>query len=130
MEANGGFEEDREEEAGSVKVRAMDLVKLAEGGWRKREVPKFKVGDTVRVYIGVLEGDKVRSQAFEGVLIGRDGQGLRETFTVRSVSYGEGVVRKFLLHSPNVKGIEVLKSGKARRAKLYYLGKRVGKGQL
>ncbi len=104
----------------------MDPIELAERDRFKKEPPKFKVGDVVRVFIRVLEGDRTRSQVFEGIVIGRKGQGLRETFTVRRVSYGEGVERKFLLHSPNVEKVEVLKSGKPRRAKLYYLRKRVG----
>jgi len=104
----------------------VDPIELAERDRFKKEPPKFKVGDVVRVFIRVLEGDRARSQVFEGIVIGRKGQGLRETFTVRRVSYGEGVERKFLLHSPNVEKVEVLKSGKPRRAKLYYLRKRVG----
>lgn len=108
----------------------MDPIELAERDRFKKEGPKFKVGDVVRVFIRVLEGDRARSQVFEGIVIGRKGQGLRETFTVRRVSYGEGVERKFLLHSPNVEKVEVLKSGKPRRAKLYYLRKRVGEKRI
>lgn len=105
----------------------MDPIKLAEEGWRKKDLPKFKVGDTVRIHTRVFEGDRTRSQIFEGVIISKEGAGLRESFGVRRVSYGEGVERKFLLHSPNVEKIEVVSSGKVRRSKLYYLRKRVGK---
>ncbi len=105
----------------------MDPIELVEKGWRKEEVPEFRVGDMVRVYVKVVEGDKTRSQVFEGVVIGRKGSGLKQTFTVRRVSYGEGVERKFLLHSPNVEKVEVVKSAKTRRAKLYYLRGKAGK---
>lgn len=105
----------------------MDPIELAGKGWLKKEVPEFRVGDTVRVYVKVVEGDRTRSQVFEGIVIGRRGSGLRRTFTVRRVSYGEGVERKFPLHSPNVEKVEVVKSGKPRRAKLYYLRRKVGK---
>ena len=105
----------------------MDPIELAGKGWLKKEVPEFRVGDTVRVYVKVVEGDRTRSQVFEGVVIGRRGSGLRRTFSVRRVSYGEGVERKFLLHSPNVEKVEVVKSAKSRRAKLYYLRRKAGK---
>lgn len=108
----------------------MSRIGSAEEGWVKKEFPKFKVGDVIRVYTKVFEGDKARSQVFEGVVIGRKGSGLRQSFTVRRVSYGEGVERIFLLHSPNVERVEVLKAAKAKRAKLYYLRKKVGKEQL
>lgn len=105
----------------------MDPIELVGKGWLKKEVPEFRIGDTVRVYVKVVEGDRTRSQVFEGVVIGRRGSGLRRTFTVRRASYGEGVERKFLLHSPNVEKVEVVKSDKPRRAKLYYLRRKVGK---
>lgn len=108
----------------------MDLIELAGKGWLKKEVPELRIGDTVRVYVKVVEGDRTRSQVFEGVVIGRRGSGLRRTFTVRRVSYGEGVERKFLLHSPSVEKVEVVKSGKPRRAKLYYLRRKVGKEKM
>ncbi len=88
----------------------------------------FGVGDTVRVHTKVVEGDKERIQIFAGVVIGRRGRGLNETFTVRRISYGEGVERVFPMHSPRVDKIEVERKGSVRRAKLTYLRKRVGKG--
>jgi len=93
----------------------------------KGERPDFTHGDTVKVWVKVREGEKERLQAYEGVVIARAGQGLMENFTVRKISYGEGVERVFPLHSPNVDRIEVLKRGKVRRAKLYYLRDRRGK---
>lgn len=88
----------------------------------------FGVGDTVRVHTKVVEGDKERIQIFAGVVIGKRGRGLNETFTVRRISYGEGVERVFPMHSPRVDKIEVERKGSVRRAKLTYLRKRVGKG--
>jgi large subunit ribosomal protein L19 len=88
----------------------------------------FSVGDTVRVHTKVVEGDKERIQIFTGVVIGKRGRGLNETFTVRRISYGEGVERVFPLHSPRVDKIEVERKGAVRRAKLTYLRKRIGKG--
>ncbi|HXV19028.1 MAG TPA: 50S ribosomal protein L19 [Candidatus Omnitrophota bacterium] len=88
---------------------------------------KFKVGDTVRVAVRVEEGDKTRTQNFEGIVIKKQGSGVRESFTVRHISFGEGVERNFPLHSPTVQKIEVVRTGKVRRAKLYYLRKSVGK---
>ena len=93
----------------------------------KTEVSEFSIGDTVKVYIKIMEEGKQRLQAFEGIVIGRKGAGLRETFTVRRVSYGEGVERTFLLHAPTVDKITVSRRGIVKRAKLYYLRKRVGK---
>jgi large subunit ribosomal protein L19 len=86
------------------------------------------VGDTVRVHTRVIEGDRERTQVFTGVVIARRGHGLNETFTVRRISYGEGVERVFPLHSPRIEKIEVERAGAVRRAKLTYLRKRVGKG--
>src|SRR6186713_2796768 len=94
----------------------------------KTEIPAFRVGDGVRVHTRVVEGDKERIQIFAGVVIGRRGRGLNETFTVRRISYGEGVERIFPLHSPRVDKIEVERQGSVRRAKLTYLRKRLGKG--
>jgi len=88
----------------------------------------FSVGDTVRVHTKVVEGDKERIQIFTGVVIGKRGRGLNETFTVRRISYGEGVERVFPVHSPRVDKIEVERKGSVRRAKLTYLRKRIGKG--
>jgi large subunit ribosomal protein L19 len=94
-----------------------------------RKVPlDFGVGDTVRVHTKVVEGDKERIQIFSGVVIGRKGRGLNSTFTVRRISYGEGVERVFPVHSPRVEKVEVERKGAVRRAKLTYLRKRIGKG--
>lgn len=93
----------------------------------KQEIPGFLPGDTVRLEIKVREGDKERLQAFEGVVISRRYSGLRENFTVRKISYGIGVERTFMLHSPALASIALLRSGKVARAKLYYLRERVGK---
>jgi len=89
--------------------------------------PAFKIGDTIKVAVKFKEGDKERVQAYSGILIARKGLGATETITVRRVSFGEGVERIFPIHSPNIVSIEVESSGKARRAKLYYLRKRTGK---
>ena len=93
----------------------------------KRVVPEFGPGDTVKVMVKVIEGDNVRTQAYEGVVIARSGGGLNESFTVRKISYGEGVERVFPIYSPYIADIEVLRRGKVRRAKLYYLRGRRGK---
>jgi len=94
----------------------------------RKDDPKFAVGDSVKVHTKVVEGDKERIQVFAGVVIGRRGRGLNETFSVRRISYGEGVERIFPLHSPRVDKIEVERQGSVRRAKLTYLRKRIGKG--
>ena len=93
----------------------------------KRDFPEFTHGDTVKVWVKIREGDKERLQAYEGVVIARTGGGIMESFTVRKISYGEGVERVFPMYSPNISSIEVLKRGKVRRAKLYYLRDRRGK---
>jgi len=93
----------------------------------KRELPEFTHGDTVKVWVKIREGDKERLQAYEGVVIARSGAGIMESFTVRKISYGEGVERVFPIYSPNVASVEVIKRGKVRRAKLYYLRDRRGK---
>ncbi len=93
----------------------------------KKEVPDFKVGDTVRVDVNIKEGERERVQAFEGTVIARRGSNITETFTVRRISYGVGVERVFPLHAPSVKSVTVVRKGKVRRSKLYYLRKRVGK---
>jgi large subunit ribosomal protein L19 len=103
-------------------------VKALEEEQMKKDVPKFKVGDTLRVSVKVQEEEgRFRTQLFEGIVIKRQGSGLRESFTVRRVSFGEGVERSFPVHSPTVQKIEVVRSGKVRRSKLYYLRKSVGK---
>ncbi|MCB1464717.1 MAG: 50S ribosomal protein L19 [Nitratireductor sp.] len=93
----------------------------------KRKFPEFEPGDTVRVQVRVTEGTRTRVQAYEGVCIGRAGSGLNENFTVRKISYGEGVERVFPMYSPLVEGVEVVRRGRVRRAKLYYLRDRRGK---
>jgi large subunit ribosomal protein L19 len=107
-----------------MKNRLMELVDKAGA---KKDVPQFQVGDTVDVHQAILEGEKKRIQIFNGVVIGRKGEGLRETFTVRRIVQGEGVERVFPLHSPKIEKIEVKRTGEVRRAKLYYLRERVGK---
>jgi large subunit ribosomal protein L19 len=93
----------------------------------KRAIPQFAPGDTVKVNVRVVEGDRTRVQAYEGLVIARSGGGLNENFTVRKISYGEGVERVFPVYSPLIDSIEVLRRGKVRRAKLYYLRGRTGK---
>ena len=105
----------------------QDILKLVEKTSLKGEVPKFAVGDTVDVHTRILEGEDERIQIFSGTVIGRSGSGSREMFTVRRIVAGEGVERKFPLHSPKIAKIEVKRSGVTRRAKLYYLRDRVGK---
>ena len=90
-------------------------------------VPEFRVGDTVRVDVKIIEGKRERIQAFEGVVMSRKGSGLNETFTVRKISYGVGVERIFPVHCPSIDKVEVMRKGKVRRAKLYYLRDRVGR---
>lgn len=104
----------------------MSLMKAVEEGYRK-DVPPFRVGDTVKVFVKVVEGDKERIQPFEGVVIARRGTGVRGTFMVRKVSFGVGVERIFPLHSPSLDRIEVVRQGAVRRAKLFYLREKKGK---
>ncbi|NLY29735.1 MAG: 50S ribosomal protein L19 [Firmicutes bacterium] len=105
----------------------MDILQAIEREQIKTDIPDFRPGDTVRVHVKVVEGERERVQVFEGVVIARSGGGIRETFTVRKVSQGIGVERIFPLHSPRVEKIEVIRRGRVRRAKLYYLRQRVGK---
>ncbi len=105
-------------------------IKLVEAGFLKNDIPDFRYGDTVRVHVRVIEGDKERIQLYEGVVISRRGEGMSETVTVRKISHGVGVERIFPLHTPTIAKIEVVKRGKARRAKLFYLRKRTGKAAL
>lgn len=100
---------------------------LVESKYLKKDIPQFRAGDTVDVQIKIVEEGKSRLQTFEGVVIARAGSGLRETFTVRKISYGEGVEIVFPLHSPSIDKVKVAKKGDVRRAKLYYLKKKVGK---
>ena len=104
------------------------LLEKIESEQYRKDKTNFAVGDSVRVHTKVVEGDKERIQIFSGVVIGKRGHGLNETFTVRRISYGEGVERVFPLHSPRVDRIEVERKGEVRRAKLTYLRKRLGKG--
>ena len=105
----------------------MDLIKELNKERLETEVTPVKVGDTVRMHVKVKEGSRERIQVFEGTVIARKGSGVAETFTVRRVSYGVGVERVFPLHSPNVKEVAIVRKGRVRRAKLYYLRDRVGK---
>jgi large subunit ribosomal protein L19 len=106
----------------------MDKMKMIEAQFIKKDMPKFGVGDTVKVLTRIPEGpDKVRLHPFEGVVISKEGSGAREHFTVRKVSYGEGIERVFPLYSPSIERIELIRSGKVKRAKLYYLRSKVGK---
>ena len=105
----------------------MDAIKAISQDSLKAEVPQFSIGDTIRVDVNIREGDRERIQQFEGTVIARKGSGISETFTVRRVSYGVGVEKSWPLHSPIVEKIEVVRRGKVRRAKLYYLRDRVGK---
>jgi len=105
----------------------MDALKIIASDSLKPELPKFEIGDTVKVHVKITEGDKSRIQVFEGTVIAKKHGGISETFTVRRVSHGVGVERVFPLHSPSVAKVEVVREGVVRRAKLYYLRDRVGK---
>ncbi|MBO6177845.1 MAG: 50S ribosomal protein L19 [Selenomonadaceae bacterium] len=105
----------------------MNIIEELEKEQLRSDIPKFKPGDTVRVHAKIVEGTRERIQVFEGVVIARQGTGVRETFTVRRVSYGTGVERVFPVHSPRIDKIEVMRRGIVRRAKLYYLRKLTGK---
>lgn len=105
----------------------MDLLKAFSEKYQKAEPPKMEIGDTVRVHLRVKEGSRERIQVFEGTVIAKKHGGIGETITVRRVSYGVGVEKVFPLHAPTVEKIEVVRRGKVRRAKLYYLRDRVGK---
>jgi large subunit ribosomal protein L19 len=106
---------------------SQQIIDLVEHSSLKAEVPEFEIGDTVDVHTKILEGSKERIQVFTGTVIARSGQGVRETFTVRRMVAGEGVERKFPIHSPRVAEVVVKRSGVVRRAKLYFLRDRVGK---
>ena len=105
----------------------MDKIKLIEGEQLKKDMPEFSIGDTVKVMTRIPEGDKVRLHPFEGTVIAKNASGLRATFTVRKVSFGEGIERVFPFYSPAIDNIKVLHSGKVRRSKLYYLRAKIGK---
>ena len=106
---------------------SQEIMNLVEKAGMKKKVPKFEIGDTVEVHCRILEGEKERIQIFSGVVIARSGSGTREMFTVRRIVQGEGVERKFPLHSPKIAKITVKRSAVVRRAKLYFLRDRVGK---
>ena len=105
----------------------MDIIKSINHEQMKNKVPVLSVGNTVRVHVRIKEGNRERIQVFEGIIIKKQGGGVNETFTVRRISYGVGVEKTFLVHSPRIEKIEVTRVGKVRRAKLYYLRDRVGK---
>ncbi|MBD5082473.1 MAG: 50S ribosomal protein L19 [Ruminiclostridium sp.] len=105
----------------------MDALKLIAQDSMKADAPKFEVGDTVKVHVRITEGNKTRIQVYEGTVIAKKHGGISETFTVRRVAHGCGVERVFPLHAPSVEKVEVVRMGKVRRAKLYYLRDRVGK---
>ena len=105
----------------------MDLIKAFVNEQLKTEVPEINIGDTVRIHNKIVEGTRERIQMFEGTVIAKNGGGISETFTVRRVSYGVGVEKTFPIHSPNVEKVDIIRVGKVRRAKLYYLRDRVGK---
>jgi large subunit ribosomal protein L19 len=107
-----------------TRVNTLDQIEAAQ---LRQDLPDFAPGDTVKVHVRVVEGGRERVQVFEGVVIGRSGGGLRETFTVRKISFGVGVERIFPVHAPIIQRIEVTRKGDVRRAKLYYLRDRVGK---
>lgn len=105
----------------------MDALKSIAADSIKEQLPKFSIGDTVKVHVNIKEGDRERVQIFEGTVIAKKGSGVAETFTVRRLSYGVGVERVFPINSPNVKDVVVIRKGHVRRSKLYYLRNRVGK---
>ncbi len=105
----------------------MDIIKAIEAKQIKQDAENFNVGDTVKVYFQIIEGTNQRVQVFEGIVIAKNNSGISRTFTVRKISYGVGVERIFPLNSPRIEKIEVVRKGKVRRAKLYYLRDRVGK---
>ena len=105
----------------------MDALKLISDASLKAEAPSIQVGETVKVHVKIREGERERIQVFEGTIIAIKGSGISQTFTVRRVSYGVGIERVFPVHSPNVAKVEVVRNGKVRRSKLYYLRDRVGK---
>jgi large subunit ribosomal protein L19 len=105
----------------------MNTIEQLESAYLRDDIPDFRSGDTVRVHVRVVEAGRERVQVFEGVVIARDGSGIKSTFTVRKISFGVGVERVFPLHAPIIHKIEVIRHGKVRRGKLYYLRDRVGK---
>jgi len=110
----------------SMRIEDLDREHIKKIG-DKKKIPEFSPGDTIKVNVRIVEGKRQRIQAFEGVCIARKNRGINSTFTVRKISFGEGVERLFPIHSPNVESVEVIRTGKVRRAKLYYLRDRKGK---
>jgi large subunit ribosomal protein L19 len=111
----------------NIKEKKMDIIKKIQLENMKAEPPKFSVGDTVKVHVKVIEGKKERIQIFEGIVLKKQNGGVGETFTVRKISSGFGVERTFLIHSPKIEKVDIVRRGKVRRAKLNYLRDRVGK---
>ena len=105
----------------------MSIIENIDKKQLKEDLPEINIGDTLRISLRIIEGDKERLQDFEGVLIAKKGGGLKESITLRKISYGEGVERVFLLHSPRLEKIKIIRKGHTRRAKLYYLRERTGK---
>ena len=105
----------------------MDIIKAIESEQLRSDLPILEIGDYIKVYVKIKEGSRERVQMFEGTVIAKKGSGIKESFTVRRISYGVGVERVFPVHSPKIEKIEKVRKGKVRRAKLYYLRKRVGK---
>jgi len=105
----------------------MDAIRLVEAGQLKKDRNGFDAGDTIRVHVKVVEGEKERTQVFEGVVIRRRGEGAKASFTVRRISYGVGVERTFPLHSPRIERVDIVRRGRVRRSKLYYLRQLAGK---
>jgi len=108
-------------------ISRENKMKSVEADSLKKELPNFRVGDTVKVHVKIAEDEKTRTQIFEGIVIAKRGTGVSSSFTVRKISFGEGIERAFPLHSPFVQKVEVVKKGKVRRSKLYYLRKKIGK---
>jgi large subunit ribosomal protein L19 len=108
-------------------VFQVDAILQMVSGQLKSEIPELNIGDTVRVFVKIKEGERERVQVFEGTIIARQGGSISESFTVRRISYGVGVERVFPIHSPNVEKVEIVRRGRVRRSKLYYLRSRVGK---
>lgn len=106
----------------------MNVIDLLERDQLRTDLPDFRPGDTVRVYSRIVEGGKERTQMFEGIVTVRKGGGTRETITLRRISHGVGVEKSFLLHSPRLERVEIVKRGKVRRSRLYYLSEKIGKG--
>src|SRR5213592_1018867 len=131
MAASGRAEEDGEKQTGSVAgelgVEVMNALDMVEKQQLRTDIPNFKPGDTIKIHVKIKEGDKERIQVFEGICIAQKHGGARETFTVRKISFGHGVERIFPLHSKVIDKVEVVRSGRVRRAKLYYMRQLRGK---